>query len=122
MWSPGGVTNSCLVTWKYARDGLEGLAALCRVKMMIQSIVCNILLRDLALPVAEPIDLARAYLPLVIDEKLKLGLGQAWGQAAQDELQTWLRSLGTAGRLSSRISLQDGDRQDAVDTGLRGHA
>ena len=46
MWSPSGVTNSCLVTWKYARDGLEGLAALCYVRMVSYSIVivCNILL------------------------------------------------------------------------------
>ena len=83
----------------------------------------NLLLRDLSFPVAQPINLASTNLPFVTNCSLELGLCQAWGQAAQDELQAWLGSFGTPGSLLGRSisSLQDCDRQDAVDARLRGH-
>lgn len=81
----------------------------------------DLLLGDLSPPVVEPVDLAGADFPLVADCSVELGLGQAWGQTTQHELQTWLGGFGASRSLRRRVSLQDCDGQDAVDARLGGH-
>jgi hypothetical protein len=76
--------------------------------------------RDLALFVADPIHLAGSELPLVAQCALELGLGQARGQPATDELRACLGSLGPA-RCLSRAILQGRHGQDAINAGLWRH-
>jgi hypothetical protein len=74
-----------------------------------------------ALLVVQPVDLAGTDLPLVSQNGFKLGLGQAWRQSAQYELQAWLRSFGTAGSGWRGSLVQHCDGKHAVDTGRGCH-
>ena len=73
----------------------------------------TILCGDTAGGVRHPVDLAGTDAPLLSQDALELCPGQAWRQAAADELEAWLGGLGTASRLYRAVFGQGGDRQDA---------
>lgn len=81
----------------------------------------DMLCRDIALPVIDPIDLSSSKLPVVSQYTLKLGLCQTGGQSPTDELQAWLSRFRTARCLCWSIFLEDCDGQYAVDAGGRCH-
>jgi hypothetical protein len=81
----------------------------------------DILLGYLALLPAHPVHLAGTELPLVSDNSLELGFGQAWRESPTYELQSRLGSLGPAGCLRRSILLEDCDRHDAVKARLGRH-
>jgi hypothetical protein len=82
----------------------------------------SLLCRDLALLVADPVDLAGTQLPLIAQSLCEFGIGEAWRQSATYQLQARLGRLGAAGRLLGRgILLEECDGQDAIGAGLGGH-
>jgi hypothetical protein len=62
-------------------------------------LVGSLLFRDLALPPVHPIHLSCAQLPLIANDGLELGLGQARRQTPTHELQARLSCLRAAGCL-----------------------
>lgn len=110
------------MTWRYARAGLEGLAALEEGwKGGHGRGADDVLCGDFAFAIDQPVRPAGPKRPLGAQQGVELGPGQAWGQSAADELQTRLGSFGASRRLCGRVLVESGDGQDAVDASRRCH-